>query len=132
MARKFTKYPSNYIKASSTKIPPICKWVLKEIESGTPIKMPIKLEIIETGYYNKGDDCIGVCIDGNRRKHLTPYVAKILDLRITHATYVDGCMLYPHGADYQFIVDSVRKVAESAGYPDMFDSDYVVYRRPTI
>ena len=129
MKRTFTKYPQNYIKAASSRTPAICKWVKQQIQSGAPIELPIKLDIVETGWHNgtKGVDYIRVRINGI---YVTPEIAKTVKLPTSKALYTSGCIAYPYRKDYSQLVKSVQDAAESAGYPDMFDSEYDVTYKP--
>ncbi len=129
MKRTFTKYPQNYIKAASSRTPAICKWVKQQIQSGVPIELPIRLEIVDTGWSNgtKGANYIRVFING---KHVTPEIAKTVDLPISKARYTYDCLAYPYRKDYAPLVKSVYDAAESAGYPDMFDLEYDVTYKP--
>jgi len=127
MARKFTKYPSNYVKASTNSSLAICNWVNWEAERGRLDPTNIKLEIgIDKVSSDGMTRYMTVKIAGQT---VTRMVADAIHCKMSKARDTYDCMIVKGcGMDMGFLVQNdLYRAAYQAGYPDMFDKDYYTY-----
>lgn len=115
-----------YVKAATEDLA-ICNWVNQEIERGSNIQLPIRLDIGLDKVSSDGmTRYMKIQIDGH---DVTQMVANAINCKISKARDTYGDMIVKGvGMDMGFYVqDKLSRAAYQAGYPDMFDRQFYNY-----